>query len=131
MEKIDYESLSEVFKAISTKERILALEMFGKGKMRLTEVSKISGMSRSGFQSVVDEFRESELIEEAGHRSYYKLSPKGVKVLEMIRTFNSYLGPIEEQSKLRQLKASIAKFGAGLTEEDIKDIFREVKEGEK
>lgn len=131
LEKLDYEALSIIFNSLSTKERVMSLELFENGKMQILEISKASGMSRSGFQNIIEAFRQAGLIEQAGHRSFYKLSVKGQKVMEFVRNLNNRLLPIEEQVKKRQLKASIAKFGAGLSEEEIADIFRELKEEEK
>lgn len=131
MKEADYETLSRIFNALSTKERIVALEMFDKGKMKLTDVAEVAGMSRSGFQNVIDDFRDTKLVKQAEHRSYYRLSSKGEKVLSMVEKLSGQLAPLEEKIKRQQLKASITKFGAGLTEEDIKEIFREVKEDEK
>lgn len=82
-------------------------------------------MSRSGFQKVVDSFRKLELIEETGHRSYYKLSVKGEMVLQMIRDFGNRLEPIEKMIAMQKIK-SIA-YGSGITEEDIRKLFENLR----
>jgi predicted transcriptional regulator len=130
MKKEEIEIVSQVFKALSSKERVAALGKFETGKNSLLDIAKEVGMSRTGFQNIINDFRDIKLVEQVGHRSYYKLSSKGTKVLSVVRTFGSMLSALEDQLKRAQLKISLARFGSGLSEEEIKEIFREVKEDE-
>jgi predicted transcriptional regulator len=131
MKKEEIEIVSQVFKALSSKERVAALGKFETGKNSLRDIAKEVGMSRTGFQNIINDFRDIKLVEQVGHRSYYKLSSKGTKVLSVVRKFGSMLSALEDQLKRTQLKISLARFGSGLSEEEIKEIFREVKEDEK
>jgi predicted transcriptional regulator len=117
-------ALGEIFNALSSEARIKALELFEQRKA-LGEINKLIKMSRSGFQKVVDSFRKLELIEETGHRSYYKLSVKGKMVLQMIRDFGNRLEPIEKMIAMQKIK-SIA-YGSGITEEDIRKLFENLR----
>lgn len=119
--------LSKIFQSLSSKERIVALEAFSRGKISLTDVAKKAGMSRSGFQNVVKAFRDAGLIEQVGHRSYYSLSLKGKKVLDMLNELDRQITPLEKDFRREQLKASMAKFGSGLTENDIIELFEELE----
>jgi predicted transcriptional regulator len=123
---VDY--LSEIFKALSTKERIIALETLSQGKINLKDLARKAGLSRSGFQNVLDDFRNARLIEHTEHRSYYRLSIKGKRVLGFLNELHKELSPIEEVLKKEQLKASIAKFGSGLSEQELLRLVKEVKE---
>jgi len=122
------QTLSVIFSALSSEERLTALELFGQ-KKELTEIAKHIGMSRSGFQKIVDAFRELGLIERSGHRSYYKLSRKGEKILEIVRGFGKQLEPIEREMAKEKIKA--VAFGSGLTKEDIVKLLEELKDEEK
>lgn len=122
-----HEYISQIFKALSSKERIAALETFGKGKTSLMELARTVGLSRSGFQNILDDFREARLIEQTEHRSYYSLSSKGKKVLDMLNELDRQITPLEKDIKKEQLKASITKFGSGLTQKDIMKLFEELE----
>ena len=126
MDKITAEYISSIFKALSSKERLVTLENLSKGKMKLMDLAKKAGMSRSGFQSVVNDFRNVRLIEQAEHRSYYRLSLKGKKVLEHIKKLNVELEPIEKEYREEQLEKSISKFGSGLSRKEILEIVEKV-----
>jgi predicted transcriptional regulator len=117
------EYISEIFRALSSKERILTLETLSVGKTRLMDLARKACMSRSGFQNIVDDFRNARLIEHTEHRSYYKLSQKGKEVLKLLREFHHTLEPIEKKYREEQLKQSISKFGSGLSKEEILDII--------
>lgn len=127
MDERNVEYISEILKALSTKERIIALETLNQGKISLKDLAKKTGMSRSGFQNIVDDLRNARLIEQTEHRSYYRLSIKGAKVLDALDELNRQISPLEKDTRREQLKASIAKFGSGLTEKDIIEIFGELE----
>lgn len=127
LDERNVEYISEILKALSTKERIIALETLNQGKISLKDLAKKTGMSRSGFQNIVDDLRNARLIEQTEHRSYYRLSIKGAKVLDALDELNRQISPLEKDTRREQLKASIAKFGSGLTEKDIIEIFGELE----
>jgi predicted transcriptional regulator len=118
------DSLAKIFNALSSMERVHALELFGQNK-ELKEIAKLVGMSRSGFQKVVEAFRELGLVERAGHRSWYKLSRKGEKVLEMVKEFEKKMEPIEKEIAIESIKK--ITYGSGLTAEDIERLLEELK----
>jgi len=117
------EYISEIFRALSSKERILTLETLSVRRTKLMDLAKKAGMSRSGFQNIVDDFRNARLIEHTEHRSYYTLSQKGREVLELVRKIHHTLEPTEKKYREEQLKQSIAKFGSGLSKEEILEII--------
>ena len=128
MDDRNAEYISEIFKALSTKERIITLETLSQQKINLMDLARKVGMSRSGFQNIIDDFRDATLIEQAEHRSYYRLSLKGKKVLDIIKELYRDIYPLEKNLRKEQLRESIAKFGAGLTEKDIIGLLNEIKE---
>jgi predicted transcriptional regulator len=125
---LNREALCKIFDSLSSESRLEALEFF-EGNKELTQIAKLTGMSRSGFQKVVEAFREIGVIEPAGHRSYYKLSSKGEKVLKLLRSFGEQLGPIEKEMAKEKIKA--VAFGSGLTREDMLKILQDLKEPKK
>lgn len=116
--------LSQTFNLLSSEARLRALELFGQDE-ELSEIAKLAGMSRSGFQKVVEAFRELRLIERTGHRSYYKLSRKGEKVLKMVIDFGRRLEPIEKEIALEKIRA--VAYGSALTKEDIIEFLEELE----
>jgi predicted transcriptional regulator len=119
--------LSRIFSILSSETRLEALELFEE-KKDLMEIATLARMSRSGFQKVVEAFRELGLIERAGHRSYYKLTRKGEKVLKMVRNFGDELEPIEKELTKEKIKALV--YGSGLTEEDLTALLKEIEKNE-
>ncbi|RLE65657.1 MAG: hypothetical protein DRJ38_03415 [Thermoprotei archaeon] len=120
--------LSRIFNILSSESRLRALELFEQSR-KLNEIAELSGMSRSGFQKVVDSFRELGIIERAGHRSRYKLSRKGRKILSLVRDFGERLEPIEKEIAMEKIKTVV--YGSGLTKEDIAKLLKELeREGE-
>jgi predicted transcriptional regulator len=127
LDDTNVEYVSEILKALSTKERIISLETLSQGKISLKNLAKKTGMSRSGFQNIVDDLRNARLIEQTEHRSYYRLSTKGKKVLDLLNELSRQIAPLEKDIRREQLKASMAKFGSGLTEKDIIELFEELE----
>lgn len=115
-------SLSKMFNVLSSEARLKALELFSE-RRNLMEIAEFIGMSRSGFQKVVEAFRELGLIEHTGHRSYYKLSRKGEKISRLVKQFGDELEPIEK--KIAGEKIKVIAYRSGLTKEDIIKILEE------
>lgn len=134
MEEISCKNLlAKIFSALSTEQRLKALELFQQ-EVKLVKVAKFSGMSRTGFQRVLNTFRELNLIQQAGHRSLYRLTIRGRKILELVKDFGYKLESVEEEMKRRKEKIERAKediriiaFRSGLTEEDIVELLKEMK----
>ena len=103
----------------------MVLETLNKGKATLMELARNSGMSRSGFQNIVDDFRNARLIEQAEHRSFYKLTPKGKEVIEFTKKFSEKLEPAEKRYREEQLKQTLSKFGSGLSKDEIMEILKD------
>jgi len=118
--------LGQLFSMLSSEGRLSALELFAQG-MALSQIAARAGMSRSGFQKVVEAFRQLGMIERAGHRSSYRLSAKGQKILELVREFAKQLEPIEKE--VAKEKIRIAAYGSGLTREEIAKLAKEIGKG--
>lgn len=123
MDEAVTEYISQIFKALSSKERVSALELFNKGELNLMEIANNVGMSRSGFQNIVNDFRNAGLIEQIGHRSFYKLTFKGKTVLDLTNRFSQEMAPIEKEYREKKIRQTISKFGAGLSREEIMKIL--------
>lgn len=122
--------ISEIFRALSSKERIKALGEFSKDNIKLNTISQQIGMSRSGFQNVINDFRDCRLIKETGHRSYYKISLKGKKILETIDELTRILQKLEPQERnqrIQQLEQAFISYGSGLTREDVLDLLDKIQ----
>jgi len=111
-------SLSQIFTVLSSESRLRALELFGE-KEDLTKIAMLIKMSRSGFQKIVDQFRNLGLIERTGHRSVYRLSNKGIEILKALKDFDKKIESIKKLSNEEQLERILARFGAGLSREEI------------
>ena len=116
--------LGQLFSMLSSEGRLSALELFAQG-MALGQIAARAGMSRSGFQKVVEAFRQLGIIERAGHRSSYRLSAKGQKILELVREFAKQLEPIEKE--VAKEKIRMATYGSGLTREEIASLLQELE----
>ena len=130
MEIPSKKTVGAIFSALSSEERLTALELF-KERRQLAEIAKNISMSRSGFQKIVDAFRELGLIERSGHRSCYKLTNKGEKILGIVTDFGKQLEPLEREivkEKIREIRA--VAFGSGLTKEDVMKLLEELDKGE-
>lgn len=119
-------TLGLVFSALATEEKLRALELFGQRK-ELSQIAELVGMSRSGFQKVVDTFRKLGMIERDGHRSYYKLSHKGQRILEMAKDFSEKLKPLEEEEAKRELEALTSVISINKIEEILEKMKEEKK----
>jgi len=115
--------VSQIFEVLSSEARLKSLELFGQGK-ELSEIAKNIGLSRSGFQKVVDTFRELGIIEPSGHRSYYKLSSKGEKLLHILVDLGNQIEPIEKEIAKEKIKT--VAYGSGLTRKEIAEILQEL-----
>jgi len=115
--------LAKIFNALSTEARLKALELFEQ-KKELNEIAKQIGMSRSGFQKIVDSFRELGVIERDGHRSVYRLSREGIELLMSVKEFATRIELIKKEITKEKIR-SIA-FGSGLKKEDLIKLIEEL-----
>jgi predicted transcriptional regulator len=119
------EILVRTFNVLSNDKRIYALELFSQNK-ELQEITKLTEMSRSGFQKIVDAFRDFGLIESTGHRSRYRLSRKGSMILGMIREFSEKLKSAETEYEKLRVREDILH--SPLTVKELEEIMKELKE---
>jgi predicted transcriptional regulator len=124
LEESNKQFLSRLFSAVSTETRLSALQLFNEDK-DLAEIAKLTGMSRSGFQKVVEAFRELGLIEYAGHRSRYRLSAMGKNILALLNDLGDKLEPIRSQYEKSRLTRIMIE--SPLTTEDLEKLVRSVK----
>jgi hypothetical protein len=101
--------LAGLFRILSAPARIHALELIKEGKS-LDEIAKLIGMTRTGFQRVLNDFQSIELIEPTGHRSYRHLSVKGQKILDLLGETNAKLDKIEMEYRKSKLGGEIESF---------------------
>ena len=79
MSKAAYDGLGKIFNALSNSKKIKGLELIRQGKS-LQEIPKEIGISRTGFQNWLDDYKESGLILPSKHRAY-SVSQLGEKIL--------------------------------------------------
>jgi DNA-binding MarR family transcriptional regulator len=132
-EEESIKGLARVFQVFSTPGRIKAFKLIKEGKS-LEEIAGMIGMSRTGFQRVLDDFESLELIESAGHRSYRKLSSKGEEIFELLEDSRRKLENIEmKASKSKLLSLAERSYGApalSKLKEALESMEKESKESE-
>ena len=122
------EALGELFRALSSAQRLHALELFAE-ETSLPEVASKIGMTRTGFQRTIDAFRNLGLIEEVRKRRY-KLSLKGQQILKLIVQFSVDYTKFEREFERDRLKQFILSSSLSLNEikEILNDLEIEVKD---
>jgi len=116
------ELLGRLFRALSSAQRLHALELFAK-ETSLPEVASKIGMTRTGFQRTVDAFKKLGLIEEAEKRRY-KLSLRGKQVLKLITQFSVEYSKFEVEFEKYRLKQFIVE--SSLSLDEIKTLIEEM-----
>jgi DNA-binding transcriptional ArsR family regulator len=121
-----YDRLGEILYALQNDKRIRALDLLRQGK-NLQEIPKEIGMSRTGFQKVLESYTNTGLTYRMGNanRTVYKVSTLGEKVLdEFVPLGLRIIDEVKLQELGKLYKELIGTYGADAVTKRLKEVSK-------
>ena len=126
------ESVAEICNLLSHKARVLILTSLG--KLSLSEVKEKVGLSSfQALQRHVNFLLESDLINKGVDKGVYELTEYGKHITGLFEYFKEVpeVKKRVAEGKKERLRVALAKFGSGLTKQDVTELFEEIRGQEK
>lgn len=123
------EDLAKVFRGLGHPARIILIQRLG--SKSVSEVANEIGAKLPAMQRHINGLLELGLIEKTDGRRY-KRTDLGEEVARLVRHFGEVMpsfGNLEKEQFKKHLEQGLAKFGSGLTKQEVAKLLDEIQVG--